>query len=176
MLRKIKKLLRELFFDARVPSYVRRRILEASVRAREDWHKGAVFSAYCSNEEAWRLTAVFCMGYIRGFDEQILEELDCEDPEIQYEATRAAGNWELDSAWSNVAGLVTSADTDKHTRLAAIDAVVAIRPREAPTILCGLTDSDDDDIVDAVLEALAMAEGVSDLDDYAEEDDDMVVH
>ena len=49
--------------------------------------------------------------------------------------------------------------------LAAIEAVAGIRPHEAAGILHDLTDSDDEDIVNAVFEAAAMAEGLSGEDD-----------
>jgi hypothetical protein len=93
--------------------------------------------------EVWRLTAVFCMRFVRGFDEQILEALDSRNPDIHYEAVCAAGAWEVDAAWPHIAALVTSGETDKPLLLAAIEAVASIRPREAAEILDDLTDSDD---------------------------------
>src|SRR5438093_3099660 len=66
---RIQESLRGLYMDANVPREVRRRILEASVRASQDWHRDAVRAAYLSGDEAWRLTAVFCMRFVRGFDE-----------------------------------------------------------------------------------------------------------
>lgn len=69
--RRIEKSLRELYMDAQIPWEVRRRILEASVRAPQDWHESAVRSAYASGDDASKLTAVFCMRFVRGFDEQI---------------------------------------------------------------------------------------------------------
>ena len=71
----------------------------------------------------------------------------------------------MDAAWPHIAALVTSGETDKPLLLAAIEAVASIRPHEAAGILHGLTDSDDEDIVEAVFEATAMAEGPSDEDD-----------
>ena len=68
-------------------------------------------------------------------------------------------------AWPHVTALVTSGGTDKSLLLAAIEAVASIRPQEAAGILSDLTDSDDEDIVDAVFEATAMAAGLSDEDD-----------
>ena len=44
---------------------VRRRILEASVRAPQDWHAEAIRAAYASREADWKLTAVFCMRFVR---------------------------------------------------------------------------------------------------------------
>ena len=155
----------QLYMDAIVPTEVRRRILEASVRAPQDWHPDAVRAAYSSDDEAWRLTAVFCMRFVRGFDEQILEALDSTNPDIHYEAVLAAGNWEVDAAWPHVAALVTSRKTEKPLLLAAIDAVASIRPHEAAEILDDLADSDDEDIAEAVDEAMAMAKGLSDEDE-----------
>ena len=62
------------------------------------------------------------------------------------------------AAWSHVRELVTSMDTDKFVLLAAIEAVVSIRPKEAGGLLVDLTDSHDEDIVEAAFEAMAMAE------------------
>jgi hypothetical protein len=45
------------------------------VRAPQDWHENAVGSAYASGDDTWKLTAVFCMRFVRGFDGQIVEEL-----------------------------------------------------------------------------------------------------
>jgi HEAT repeat protein len=59
---------------------------------------------------------------------------------------------------------VTSDDTDKSLRLAAIEAMAGIRPRQAAEVLIDLTDLDDDDIVEAAYEALAVAGGLSEED------------
>jgi hypothetical protein len=171
---RIRESLRQLYLDASIAKEVRRRILEASVRAPEDWHQDAVGTAFSSDDEAWRLTAVFCMRFVRGFDAQIVEALDSGNPEIHYEAVLAAGNWQVDAAWPHVSALVASADTDKPLLLAAIEAVGSIRPHEATEILADLADSDDEDIVAAVDEAMATAEGLSaeDEDEGEDLDDD----
>jgi len=140
------------------------------VRAPQDWHKDEVGTAFSSDDEAWRLTGVFCMRFVRGFDAQILEALDSTNPDIHYEAVLAAGNWEVGAAWPHVAALVTSGDTDKSLLLAAIEAVASIRPHEATEILGDLADSDDEDIVAAIDEAMAMADGLSDEDEDEDED------
>jgi hypothetical protein len=168
--------LQTLYLGADVPKDVRRRILEASVRAPQDWHPEAVREAYASPDEAWRLTAFFCMSYIPGFDEQILEGLESENRDIRYESVLAAGTWEVDAAWPHVEAIITSERADKSLLLAAIDAVASIRPHEATEILLDLAESDDDEIVEAVDEALAMAGGLSDVDDEDEDDDDEVIH
>lgn len=174
----IQESLHKLYLDADVPREVRRRILEASVRAPQDWHQGAVRAAFSSDDEAWRLTGVFCMRFVRGCDEQILEALDNKNPDIRYEAVLAAGNWEVDAAWPYVADLVTSGQTEKPLLLAAIDAIASIRPHEAAEILDDLADSDDEDVVAAVHEAMAVAEAASDQDKDDDElnDDDEFLH
>jgi len=155
--RKIKETLRKLYADAGVPKNVRRRILEAAVRAPQDWHQNAIRAAYLSDDDDWKLTAVFCMGYIQGFDDWILESLGNKNADIHYQAVCAAGNWEVDAAWPHIAGLVTSAETEKSLLLAAIEASVSVRTQEAIEILGTLTDADDKDIVEAVYEAMSMA-------------------
>lgn len=172
--RKIQETLRKLYFDAGLPKEVRRRILEASVRATQDWHRDAIRAAYYSDDEDWKLTAVFSMRFVQGFEDQILESLESDNEHIQYEAVHAAGEWELDAAWPNVTRLIRLKQTDKPLLLAAIDAVASIRPNEAGVILVDLTDSDDEDIVEAAHEAMAMAEGVSgDEFDDVEDDEDI---
>jgi hypothetical protein len=160
--RDIQDWLHKLHFDDRIPKEVRRRILEASVRAPEVWHQNAIRAAYSSGDKEWILTAVFSMRWIRGFDEQILEGLKSGDAEIQAEAIQAAGNWELDAAWSHILALVRDPATPKSLLLPAIEAVASIRPAEARIILVDLADSDDEQIAEAVDEAIAMAEAVPD--------------
>jgi hypothetical protein len=163
--------LRELYLDASVPRDVRRRVLEASVRAPQAWHRDAIRAAYRSDDEPWKLTAVFCMRFVGGFEEPILEALASPNPEIHHEAVIAAGNWGVDAAWPHVATLVGSPKTPKPLLLAAIEAAASIRPHEALELLDGLADSDDEEIADAVQEAMTMAEGQSADHDLDEDDD-----
>jgi hypothetical protein len=163
--------LHTLYADTEVPADVRRMVLEAAVRAPQDWHAQAIRAAHASGDEAWQLTATFCMQFIPGFDAQILQALESENPDIQYEAVCAAGNWEIDAAWPHIAALVLSEDTDKPLLLAAIEAAACIRPQEAVELLEDLGDSDDEDIVEAVEEATAMAAGVFDEEDDDEDED-----
>ena len=109
--------------------------------------------------------------FIRGFNDQIFEALKNENQDIHYEAVCAAGNWEVDAAWSHIAGLVTTEETDKPLLLAAIEAAAGIRPQDAAQILIDLTNSEDEDIVDAAHEAMAMAEVFFDVEDDDEDDE-----
>ena len=169
--RNIQDSLQKLYFDDSIPNLVRRRILEASVRAHETWHPDAIGAAYSSGGKDWMLTAVFSMRWVRGFDDQILEALQSADPEIHYQAVQAAGNWGLTGAWSQVVALVQDAGTPKPLLLAAIDAVASIHPAEAGPILVRLSDSDDEEIAEAADEAMAMAESTPDEEDDEEDDE-----
>jgi HEAT repeat protein len=136
------------------------------VRAPDAWHEGAVGAAYSSGDKEWRLTAVFCMRWVGGFDRQILDALKSADPQVHFEAVQAAGEWELDAAWPHVVKLAQDASTPKALLIAAIGAVGSIRPAEALEILVELADSEDEEIAEAADEAMSMAEG------FAEEDDE----
>jgi hypothetical protein len=166
---RIQESLRRVYVDADAPTELRRRGLEASVRAPEDWHAEAIRAAYSSPADAWRLTAVFCMGFVRGFESQILESLESKNLDIDREAVLAPDPWELDAAWGHVARLVTSPQTEEPLLLAAIEAAANIRPEEAIEILDDLAESDDEDIAAAAEVAMAIAQGAS-----GEDDDDGV--
>ncbi len=168
---RIQESLRRTYIDDRMPKEVRRRVLEASVRAPQDWRQDALRAAYSSDDEDWKLTAVFCMRWIRGFDEQILEMLESPNPDIHYEAVRAAGNWAVGAAWPHVAALIASEATERSLLLAAIEATAGIRPREARALLADLADSEDEEIAEAASEAMLMAEPGFDEDPDLDEDE-----
>lgn len=168
---RIQASLRELYMDMDVPMEVRRRTLEGSVRAPQEWHREAIRDAYSSGNALWRLTAVFCMRYIQGFDTQILEALKAENQDVHYEAVCAAGTWEVDAAWSHIMSLATSELTAKSLRLAAIEAMANIRPQEAAETLSDLTLSDDEDIAEVAYEAMAMS-GLLPDEDYDDDEGD----
>ncbi|HWM29768.1 MAG TPA: hypothetical protein VNQ14_15010 [Woeseiaceae bacterium] len=160
--------LRKLYLDTALPADVRRCILEASVRAPQDWHADAIRTAFASDDPAWKLSAVFSTRWVGGFEDQILESLTSENEDIGYEAVHAAGRWTIDAAWRHVAGLITGGTASKDLLLAAIEAAANIRPDEAGAILVGLTEADDEDIVAAADEAMAGLPG----DDEFEFDDE----
>jgi len=170
--RNIQDTLQKLHSDESVPKEVRRRILEASVRAPESWHQKAIMAAYSSGDREWVLTAVFAMRWVRGFNEQILESLKNPDPEIHCEAVEAAGNWELAAAWPHVVEIVRDARSPKPLLLAAIGAVGSIRPEEAGRILVDLTHSHDEEIAEAANETIDMAEGGSGAEDEEDEEEE----
>jgi len=162
--------LRGIFQDESTPKLVRRRAFEASVRALQDWHAKAIWDLLATKDEDWRITAIFGMRHVPGdFKKPILEALSTGEPELQREAVLAAGPRAVDEAWPYVAKMVESPDTEKSILLAAISTVAELRPDEAGEVLADLADSEDEEIAEAVEEALMMARGG---DDFEDEDDD----
>ena len=168
----IRDSLHKLYLDESNPKEVRRQILEAAVRAPQDWQTSAISAAYSSGDKDWMLTAVFAMRWVRGFEDQILEALESADPEIHYEAVNAAGAREMDAAWPHVFALIKDPSTPKDLLLAAIEAVGNIRPQEAVEILLDLSDSRDEEIAEAASEAISMAQAMLGEEDDDEEGDD----
>jgi hypothetical protein len=168
---RIQETFHRLFLDKNGSKEVRRRVLEASVRSPQPWHADEVRRAYDDGDEEWRLTAVFCMRYIKGFDDQIIEALENENSDIQYEAVRAAAEWEIQGGWPSVARLLTK-NTDKFLLLAAIEAAAVIHPTDVSEFLGDLVESDDEDIAEAALDAISQTEGDIGWNDDPDYDED----
>jgi hypothetical protein len=172
---RIRQSLQALYADASAPKLVRRRILEGSVRAPQEWHAEAIRAAWDSGDPEWRLSAVFAMGYVRGFAAEILAALESDDEDLFYEAVVAAGHNELDAAWPHVAALLEHDGTEKGLLLVAFDAAVAIDPEEAADLLRPYLDSEDEEIVEIARDAISMARMHADPDaafDVDEGDED----
>lgn len=150
--------LERAYHDAKTPKNIRRSVLEAAVRAPQTWQEGAVRAAYQSDDPDWQLTAVFCMSYIPGFKAQILESLTSNNPDIHYQAVRAAGHQDIEESWPQIKTLLSSEESDKALIFAAIEAAVVIGAPDAMITLTRLLDANDDEIVDAADESLAMLE------------------
>jgi hypothetical protein len=166
----VQAVLRKLQGDPGTPALVRRRALEASVRAPMDWHTDAIRAAYASDEVAWKVTAVFCMGFVNGFDKQIFEALESPIPDLKFEAVNAARNSELEAAWPQIQPLLRH-DTEKELLLAAIGAAAVLRPDDAQDLLAPLADTKDPEISAEIKGALSMARAIVS-DDYDDEDDE----
>lgn len=168
--RRIQETLRVWYLEEDVPSEVRRHILEASVRAPADWHGDAIRAAYSREDRDWRLTALFAMYYVRGFDDEIRTALDDPNADIRRAAVSAAGNWEVEAAWPHVSALLSAPDTDKSLLLAAIEAAAYICPQEAEALLHELSDSADAEIAAAAGDAAMMAAAGIEAEDELDED------
>jgi len=157
MFERIRDTLRLLYMDAGAPKKVRRMAMEASIRAPQPWHRVAVRGSFYSGDPEWKLSAVFCMSQIDGFESQVLEALEDDDPLVHYQAVRAAGEWGLEGAWPHVTALLSSPETDRQLLHAAIRAAASIRPDDAREILVRLLDRDDEEIAETVYDALVLA-------------------
>ncbi len=155
--REIQTTLHHLHQDPQVPKEVRRRALEGSIRAPEDWHPEAVRTAWQGDDPDWRLTAVFCMAYLPGFEEEILESLESEDLRLRFEAVRAAGERGLGEAWPHVRAILSDPDPDLDLLFAAIEAAPGVRAEEAEGVLSHLLESDDEELVEATHAAIEFA-------------------
>ncbi len=146
--------LRRLYLDASVPKLVRRRALEAAVRAPRDWHRDAAGSAWRSDDPEWRLTAVFAMGHLPGFAAEIEQALDDQDLPIAREAFLAAGRAGIEGLAERLMDVAADRHADHELRLAAIEGLGELGPETAVEILEDLSLDSDREIADAAEEAL----------------------
>jgi hypothetical protein len=171
---RINDTLHAVYGDESAPKEVRRRAFEASVRAAQDWHADAIRAAYVNPDEDWRLTAVFGMQYVQGFEKEILESLKSSNEDIHYEAISAAGGQEVAEAWPHIKALLESSKTPKRLLLAAIGAAPWVNAEAAGAALVDLTSSEDEEIAEAADEAIMEAESAGGLYDDEEDEDDFV--
>lgn len=147
--------------NSREPVEIRRRALEAIANSSHDQVPGAIQKAYRGDDQAMRLSAVYAMG--RTCDDRwenaIMNELDSSDPEMRYEATRAAGELELVAAVHKLGQLV--ADDDDEIQDMAVWSLGEIGGRESLRILRAVLEvaeeNEDDDLVNAVEDAIGNA-------------------
>ncbi|MEO8594706.1 MAG: hypothetical protein ABI759_15420 [Candidatus Solibacter sp.] len=175
---KIARTLERIYANPNDPKLVRRRVLEAAVRGPlEDWHEEAVRTAYASEDIEWKVTAVFCMDYVKGFDQAILESLQSPDEDVLFHALQAAGTWELDAAWPTLLRIAQDESADKKLRMEAMAGLSYVRPAESLEILDGLQAHSDSELAEAAEAAWSEANyriaNPPDDEDLDEEDDDL---
>ena len=165
-LERAKRTLRTCVQDSTAPKLLRRRALEAAVRSDAPWHGKAVRAAYRNSDPEWKLTALFCMRYVPGFGPQIIETLESGDPDLLHEAVGAAGDQGLNDAWPHIRALVDAGaagaeilpedpEGSRSLLVTAMHAVAAIRPQDAAGALQDIVDSEDEELSEAALDALA---------------------
>lgn len=141
--------------------YVVRRALEAISNCGHAIVPDAIHRAYHSGERLMRVSSLFAMG--RSCDSRwadiVLEEIDSHDPEMRYEAARAAGQLELKGAVPKLAQLVL--DDDREVLLAAVGALGEIGGKKAMRVLEHLLEraeeQEDEDLILAVEDAIGNA-------------------
>lgn len=151
----------DLLNDQDEPVEVRRRALEAVSNCGSSAVPPAIQAAYQSSERRMRVSAVYAMG--RTCDpewrEIVLHELTSEDPEMRFEAARAAGELELRAAVTSLTPLTR--DPDREIREMAIWALGEVGGEDAMKVLRKLLrDAErarDDDLIEVIEDAMGSA-------------------
>lgn len=154
MFDKIQRTFKFTFYNAETPKIVRYRILESSVQAEQSWHTKAIADAYRSADREWQVSALFCMGFIEGFEDKILLHLNDEDPEYLREAVRAAGNMVIIDAAARIMEIAADEKADDELRQEAIWAIGQIVPDNAEPLLEALAASSNETLAEAAKLAL----------------------
>jgi HEAT repeat protein len=104
----------QLLNDTTQPVEVRRRALEAISNCGNEIVPDAVREAYERGNRQMRVSAVYAMGRTcdPSWREIVMRELSSEDPEMRFEAARAAGELEMRSAVPTLAQLTRDADSE----------------------------------------------------------------
>jgi hypothetical protein len=150
----IRRVLESVYRDADQPDVVRRMCLEASVRAPQDWHNAAVAAAYQSSDKSWKMTALFCMGRVSGFEANIVKSLQSDDIDLVVEAVRSAGLAEVGAAGPTVLDLAAAETQAPRVRYAAVEALALLETPGSDELLVALTESDDEVLSELAFEAL----------------------
>lgn len=167
---KVEKGLEEIYNNDGVSDTVRRHVLEGAVRSPQDWQVERIKEAYARDDKDWKLTAVFGMGHIEGFEKEIMESLDSDVPEIHLEAIYAAGRQEIADSWPHVKAILENKKSERDLLIAAINVSASINPEECQMILDEYCDSPNEEIADAAEEAFHLAEVLQ--AEFGDEEDD----
>lgn len=148
----------QIYHDESEPVDVRRRALEAVANCGNTAVPDAIQLAYRSNERLMRVSAVFAMGrtYDDRWKNEVMRELKSDDPEMRYEAARAAGEIELRSALPILGRMAF--ENDPEIRDIAIWSLGEIGGDDAMRVLNKVAqdaeESGDEDLLEAAEEAL----------------------
>lgn len=140
---------------------VRRRALEAISNSSLEFVADAIEEAYESDEHLMRVSAVFAMGrsYDERWNETVLREMRNDDPEIRYEAARAAGELEIEEAVT-LLGQLAVAD-EREIKQVAIWSLGEIGGTQSMRLLTALAEdaeeAEDEDLHEAIEDAIGYA-------------------
>ncbi len=156
----------KLYQDDNEDVDVRRRALEAIANSGRSGVTDMIEEAYNDDNPRMRTSAIFAMG--RSCDTKwspvVLHELISEDPEQRFEAARAAGELELKESIPYLADLMQ--EGDREIMQMAVWALGEIGGTEAQRLLEDMIEqadeAGDDDLVEALEEALSSANLVGD--------------
>jgi HEAT repeat protein len=159
--KKAQRAMLEVLESQSEPVDVRRRALEAISNCGHPKVPQSIHDAYADNDRRMRVSAIFAMG--RTCDmvwrDIVLHELGSEDPEMRFEAARAAGELELREAVPALAPL--GRDSDREISEIAIWSLGEIGGEDAMKVLRKLLrDAErarDSDLVEVIEDAIASA-------------------
>jgi HEAT repeat protein len=174
-------ILKAIFRNAMEPIEVRRRALEALGYLGDDDVHQMIAQAYQHNTDLMRQSAVFAMG--RSLDAErwgttVIAELTAPEPEMRYEAARAAGEMEYTPAVKALGDLLE--DVDEDVQLMTVWALGQIGGDKAKKLLIAVMDSDADHLYEVAEDALAELEFKTDnldfsLFDFDDDEEDWVL-
>ncbi len=159
--------LKTIYRDVSQPIEVRRRALESLGFLSDEDTSQLITQAYHHANERLRLSAVFAMG--RSLDAErwgsiVLEELAAPDPEMRYEAARAAGELEYAPAVRLLGELLD--DVDEEVQLVAVWSLGQIGGEKARQLLTAVLESDAEHLQEEAENALAELEFKADNLDF----------
>ncbi len=163
--------IRGLYSDERQSKLIRRRAFEVLIRDPQPWHREEIQRHVTSADDDWRLTAVFAMGYIAGFEREIAAAVETAEGPLLYEAVQAAGQMEVSAAAPRIRALATSRHADLDLRVVAIHVLPHV-DRDSFEVLETLQGSKNRDIAEAAEEAVEELLMFADTGDDDEEDDE----
>ncbi len=146
--------LRRVYLDGTTPELVRRRVLEGAIRSPQPWQKKAVAAAFRSGKEPWQITAVFCMGHLRGFDDEIVEAFESGSEQVRFEAIRAAGERGIKRLGRPLLALAADPAADPDERVVAIWALPNIEAAGTLELLDTLSADPEEAVAEAAEDAL----------------------
>lgn len=173
--------LKATFRNALEPIEVRRRALEALGYLGDDDVHQMIAQAYQHANDLMRQSAVFAMG--RSLDAErwgatVIAEMTAAEPEMRYEAARAAGEMEYTPAVKALGDLLE--DVDEDVQLMSVWALGQIGGDKAKKLLLAVMDSDADNLYEVAEDALAELEFKTDnldfsLFDFDDDEEDWVL-
>jgi HEAT repeat protein len=151
--------LKAIYRDVAQPIEVRRRALESLGFLSDDDTSQLITQAYHHADDHMKWSAVFAMG--RSLDAErwgaiVLEELAAPDPEMRYEAARAAGELEYVPAIRKLGELLE--DVDEEVQLATVWSLGQIGGEKAKQLLIAVLESDAEHLHEEAEDALAELE------------------
>jgi len=159
--------LKVIYRDLLEPIEVRRRALESLGFLSDNDTNQLITQAYHHANDRLKLSAVFAMG--RSLDTErwgsiVAEELASPDPEMRYEAARAAGELEYAPAVRKLAELLD--DVDEDVQLATVWSLGQIGGDKARQLLIAVLESDAEHLHEVAEDALAELEFKADHLDF----------